>query len=719
MVQDSEITSLPRRLVKNPKIKTKQRKIYDQGNCKHDRCQKFIRSFDQSSMQFEFWQNQKQREFASQDRSGQVTFFSTLVRFHTPKHSSVAEKWKDPFYESRYRSPRSFSLELVSASGLERFKVCPQFLRFVYGFGKTKYQSLLGSVWENIQEQRTMMTDSAVYKGYRNSEREPEWREHWNQWAVTHKNLIKSHYTKDKETVYFEPNDGVSETWTSLYIDYIKDTQPQSYDCWISRQPTVWNAPKPKPSYRQFVRVMPHLFKCKAKRLGQDCCNDCKYLHILDQDAIDATGNESNPESLRLRDLHAQHMGRSRTAYQLNAHLKAMATDSFKKQKLLATSGTKPMAYLGTWIHLEFDYDLDYPECVNNLNMTYFKQKITQKSLNVIQHPPDEKGSRKVFVWSGMVGGKCSEETISCLEHCNQRRCIGAERAVWNCDGAILTYKLLQYAAFACHPKNPNRYHRSIWITSPETGHSRLEADAINQQVQKLYKKKSFFGKCRDRVEYLTAESDLDVTQLSFFANMPEIFEDIFLDSDRWIDQLSNKALIRDDKGLSYEFGESLEWSKEEVQYQWIEHPDEVWIRCNDDFTQPMRKLKIFNERWKSIESEDLQLLKRSRKEPPAITRKALKDTLAIANCFPNREELFRYYVLARIGEDGEIKEVSVQHNYTKIRTKLTRRNEVNTMLKTGKKTVLTKYEKKQSTMMRMIVVRGWIGQWMTLTGNL
>ena len=122
------------------------------------------------------------------------------------------------------------------------------------------------------------------------------------------------------------------------------------------------------------------------------------------------------------------------------------------------------------------------------------------KSLNVVQHPGDQHGSRKIYAWSGMRGGKATEETAHCLHHSFHKRSLGAERCVVNCDGAILTYDLLKFLGWQIHTKNPKRCFKSIHLVSPETGHSRLEADSINKQVNDYYKKKSQFSKTKDRV---------------------------------------------------------------------------------------------------------------------------------------------------------------------------------------------------------------------------
>ena len=141
--------------------------------------------------------------------------------------------------------------------------------------------------------------------------------------------------------------------------------------------------------------------------------------------------------------LHKSHLQRASFCYQLNSHWKKFAIKSFKirsiKVRRLKKGEDDPIdrKHQGTFAHYEVDFDVDHPECFNNLNMVYFKRKITVKSLNMIQHPPDELGTRKVFIWSAMHGGKQAEETIQCLEFCSNNRLLGATGCIVNLDGAL------------------------------------------------------------------------------------------------------------------------------------------------------------------------------------------------------------------------------------------------------------------------------------------
>ena len=108
-----------------------------------------------------------------------------------------------------------------------------------------------------------------------------------------------------------------------------------------------------------------------------------------------------------------------------------------------------------------------------------------------------------------MRGGKATEETARCLQHSFQKRTINAERSVANSDGATLTYDLLMFLARECHSKNPKRCFKSSHLLSPETGHSRLEADSINK-ANDYTKKKSEFSTSSDQVEHINRCSELE-----------------------------------------------------------------------------------------------------------------------------------------------------------------------------------------------------------------
>ena len=90
---------------------------------------------------------------------------------------------------------------------------------------------------------------------------------------------------------------------------------------------------------------------------------------------------------------------------------------------------SKFMKHKKTFVHYEFDYDIDRPECYNDLNMTQYERKITMKSLDIVQHPGDGEGQRKVYVWSGIVGGKGLDETVQCFKHSFENEALEGKHA--------------------------------------------------------------------------------------------------------------------------------------------------------------------------------------------------------------------------------------------------------------------------------------------------
>ena len=125
----------------------------------------------------------------------------------------------------------------------------------------------------------------------------------------------------------------------------------------------------------------------------------------------------------QLQQLLKEHNDRAGFMYQYKAHIKQIAIRSFKSQNIIPIPQQSwlMMQHKGTAWYVEVDYDVDRPEIINNLNPTYFKRKITVKSLNIIQHSGDHLGNRKIYAWSSMRGGKAAEKTAHCLLHAFQK----------------------------------------------------------------------------------------------------------------------------------------------------------------------------------------------------------------------------------------------------------------------------------------------------------
>ena len=209
-------------------------------------------------------------------------------------------------------------------TGFGRFKV------YIFGIGTLKLNNMMAIIWKHRKKRKLFITDKQGYKGYKNTDDEPAWIQDFCDWAILHKNLTRSHYTEDKETVYFELDGSEQETWSKLWIDWMKLTQPESYRNHIIKcngenpDPEV---PKPKPSYKHFLKVVPKHLKCKPVRVQQDACNDCRSLQINIQAA-----ESSNKATLQ--QLLKDHNTRACFMYQYNTHLKKLAVKSFKNQNI-------------------------------------------------------------------------------------------------------------------------------------------------------------------------------------------------------------------------------------------------------------------------------------------------------------------------------------------------------------------------------------------------
>ena len=91
----------------------------------------------------------------------------------------------------------------------------------------------------------------------------------------------------------------------------------------------------------------------------------------------------------------------------------------------------------------------------------------------------------------------------------------------------------------------------------PETGHGRLEAGAINKQAIDHYSKKFQISKTVDRVKYFNENINVEMMEWKHFSDAPKCFEEAFLHQDKRLDQFQKIAGIKNDEGISHEFGES------------------------------------------------------------------------------------------------------------------------------------------------------------------
>ncbi len=644
------------------------------------------------------------------NKNQQINYIRRYVIFHKHKDSNNTIKWnnKNRNRRQKYKHsyPNTYGIYLPAKDGYARVKVCGKYLRWLLSFGKPKYGKIIKQIFKN----RNSLTDiqyESKNKGYINKNK---WEQRFESWAISHKQLYKSHYPLKNE-IYFELENGVElDEWT-VYNQFIQFDQPESYKkylkplknitayySWKKNNKTKSNLDilHPFPNFRYFKQIIKKKYAIKYKRPGNDKCNDCQTLRLLLAKAKDEETKN------KIKTCQKIHQTDACWKYQFITHRKKYAENSFKDIEIKRTPKTKnSKVYPNTFAFYEVDPDICYAEIETRENLNYYNSKIQVKVLNCIQYPSDIHGHRKVFMWSDMVGCKTATEIIQCVNQLFYEHNFGAERAFFNCDGAIKTYDLLKYFFCCCHPTNPDQCFKAIIAGTPEVGHTRLESDGISATSRKIYRKKETFKSCKERVDYLNSNSNLEVIQVKQFYQLPKIFEQIFKPTASWVDQCNppNKCNIKHDPGITYEFGQSLVWNKNSNKYEWVSHPDEMWIRHSKDFKEEFRKIKVLKPLFENKNNIKLIKLQKIPIEPPSITRVKLEETLKIIKFFGEAEELVKYYVKENMCITNDVKKSTYKNpptpsNY--IVVKMERRVQMEDKLQ-GKNVELTPYEKKSN----------------------
>ena len=134
-------------------------------------------------------------------------------------------------------------------------------------------------------------------------------------------------------------------------------------------------------------------------------------IHTIVYDACN-----SNEERIIPKNYQKQHEADAAFIYQLLSHYKAIARDSWIQYLTQPIRG-QSVTQKDTWVHVQFDYDISYPEITTNENLSHFKSKMMVSALNIVQHPSDNIGGRRVFIWSQMNRGKGMKQNLSCLDY--------------------------------------------------------------------------------------------------------------------------------------------------------------------------------------------------------------------------------------------------------------------------------------------------------------
>ena len=201
-------------------------KIFKQSICNHDDCKAFNNQF-LSSTAFEEWLENTQQDFRKLKHEQRVNFINGCISWKSPQNSTRSRVWEADDCKKRYLKTYEFQLPSM-VSGFGSFKVCKDYFKYILAIGPLKLSNMIAVIWEHRKNQKLFIKSNQAYKGYKNRDDEPAWMQSFCDWAITHKNLTRSHYVKDKETVHFELDGDEQETWSKLWVDWMKFTSSRS-----------------------------------------------------------------------------------------------------------------------------------------------------------------------------------------------------------------------------------------------------------------------------------------------------------------------------------------------------------------------------------------------------------------------------------------------------------------------------------------------------------
>ena len=637
--------------------------------------------------------------------------------------------------------PSNYYFDIRGSHGFGSFKVCRHFIQYLLRIGDKALNTKIKAVWNAVKYGQPLAEH--VYNANRN---EPGWRPNIEGWLILHKSMSREHWiSRQTGAVYLEMENGEMLTKTRIWHQWMNDTQHESYQHYIVRKgEDIPSLKRPTPSLGHFKRTFGTKLNIKIKRPGKDECNGCTYLGLLKE------GAKSEEEQNEIAIAIADHQRRFRFNYAYNTYIRLSCVLSFRSgfgvenldglkesrdrlkilqteqldrirngadgqtidaahvviedlmrklvSKIVAFARTKDQCIQFASCHIAADFGVDRPETETADNLCYFRSAIGAKHFPMVVN-----GVRAVLVWSGMDGGKAVEEQVRCYQWALETHCVGADRVYFCVDGALISFNSLKWMCWQCHPKNPHRHCPMIHCNSLETGHTRIEADNVDQQVTTYYDKKDIWTTLAERVEYVNTHSSVEMVQFKDFYFLPAFYDQIFKAGGSWTDTLGNKVLIRDDKPITFEFGISEHWNQETQSFSLVEHYDEMWLKISEDPTVPHRRVSLFRKGFAKKSAADFEDVPLRPKSRPKIKKKIMKHVMDVVTLCPNKEELIEYYGAADIVDESDYSgdeqddSKSAVSTPTRSLTKMKRRRELAAAHREGTFAVLTPYERNRN----------------------
>ena len=635
---------------------------------------------------------------------------SQYIRWPKPVDGANAKKLRSSEYDKK--DGKGYQLYLHGYYGFESFRICCDFLQFLFGIGRTQRRTIFTKIW--ISRRRGLLLPQWDIDGPVSVRPQNDWLNRMQTHVARNWPIIKAHYINvpdgGQSNKCYVDHHGEEPDFYDFFWEWISEDQPEAYAYFIAKQrhdlwrqydglpstePDVPDECKPYPSAQWAVYVFRKTFDVGIKRVGKDICP----IHSAIQSTISRLQDVQPTPTTEIGKLQHRiklHQQRADDIYDMVHYSKNQCSS-----KLWGDNGwamnldEKHMVHSERVIHIEFDYDHSRPEVSLREQDAHYKSRTVLHAMSVVHKPM----GRASYMWSELHGGKNSDGIITSLLSIMDKMSFGAGHLVLSSDGASTQVNqfVVMFLHWACSKWNPQRYFKSITWMLYVSGHNYMEADNVGHQLDKLTKRVQSIFTVDDRVQYLKRKlpSDLLVFVLKSLKSNPPEFTEIYKLYTNWFDQEFNKKLrLKYDKPACIQFGQHTVWDEDRGEFTVAVDCDDILVRQSTDWRIQPRTVKIMRDFDKN--GYDWAKVQWGKSTIPPIKKAKVEDTLDLIKKFGGvrTDELIAYYDCDNVDDnddeddDDEPEADPMDYYYAMIDT-----NEVwQTMLETGEQQTLPQY---------------------------
>lgn len=313
----------------------------------------------------------------------------------------------------------------------------------------------------------------------------------------------------------------------------------------------------------------------------------------------------------------------------------------------------------------EFDLGHSITECLIPSANAFYNEQVMSWSFNL----EIKKKGMYSFYASELISPKNANAIISIQDYMflKFKSSRGQQFISFDTANTNLNYNAIKYWHYISSKYSQERLFLNLTAVMQPMGDSWMPNDGLAWQAEEIWgMKEGGFLTLADRVDFLAEHNPsfgCEILDRSIFKNWNDAFKktDIYIASEKWVDQNGIKFKVREDKPIWISFGHSNIMKKNmNPAIGWeswsVEHPDEIYVRQSDDFTIPPRRIRIVNSKYYK---KKLPLIVPEPIEAPKISQKKLESTknLIASSVTATEEELnqaFEYYSLPmdRISDD-------------------------------------------------------------------